>query len=673
MAGPSQLLWGVALFLVFDLTEILVSIGFSEVAGHISYVQFQPHMEIEMKKLQAVRRTLSGASVEPILAALGEFVDVEELFHIASRHDGYRDGGCIAGQAVSSAVQDLFFGGRGGVYNDVDCFAPAAGHHFESTEVRSRVKTVQMADVVGEVDYEQINARVVPRYRVLSSSRMDKLNLVQIDEYARNKPIELTASILRSFDFNCVQVGIDLVERKLVWTPAFERFLATRQIEVESTHTPAHTAIRLAKKLGELENVYVDQDRVFRTLAGAIMRLKVAEAHTERGKGQKDEMIASLATLGASDPRSAMGTLYGQRRFGKLLAQKARDNESTLSPYFSLCEEGQSGGVFSLEPKRLPDESFLRLASRRHVAEYARLAAVFLRPHKPEVKARAAALLRVDPVSLEPITGHIHIWPAHPSSSVIEMAHEKVSVKEMDRFLAVCDRHRGLMSRVQMRNSLAEQVGVVQVVQKLASEHGQWVYGLIEARADVYGHPFDGLEAYLTEQIGLAREDMLKPLIHRRLRQSVYDGVAVKELVTRAECFQEGEDLHHCIGGYAGALSYGKTVLLSLRSSEKLTSMWSSAEISLDDLARPVIRQHYGPCNSPACEAHQAVLKQVVDDLVAGELVARTRWLQRLSWLGYRVAPLVLRGRSFKRKAAEVVARFRPKPEPNFDPDVIQW
>ena len=107
MAGPSQLLWGVALFLVFDLTEILVSIGFSEVAGHISYVQFQPHMEIEMKKLQAVRRTLSGASVEPILAALGEFVDVEELFHIASRHDGYRDGGCIAGQAVSSAVQDL--------------------------------------------------------------------------------------------------------------------------------------------------------------------------------------------------------------------------------------------------------------------------------------------------------------------------------------------------------------------------------------------------------------------------------------------------------------------------------------------------------------------------------------------------------------------------------------
>lgn len=532
MAGPSQLLWGVALFLVFDLTEILVSIGFSEVAGHISYVQFQPHMEIEMKKLQAVRRTLSGASVEPILAALGEFVDVEELFHIASRHDGYRDGGCIAGQAVSSAVQDLFFGGRGGVYNDVDCFAPAAGHHFESTEVRSRVKTVQMADVVGEVDYEQINARVVPRYRVLSSSRMDKLNLVQIDEYARNKPIELTASILRSFDFNCVQVGIDLVERKLVWTPAFERFLATRQIEVESTHTPAHTAIRLAKKLGELENVYVDQDRVFRTLAGAIMRLKVAEAHTERGKGQKDEMVASLATLGASNPRSAMGTLYGQRRFGKLLAQKARDNESTLSPYFSLCEEGQSGGVFSLEPKRLPDESFLRLASRRHVAEYARLAAVFLRPHKPEVKARAAALLRVDPVSLEPITGHIHIWPAHPSSSVIEMAHEKVSVKEMDRFLAVCDRHRGLMSRVQMRNSLAEQVGVVQVVQKLASEHGQWVYGLIEARADVYGHPFDGLEAYLTEQIGLAREDMLKPLIHRRLRQSVYDGVAVKELVS---------------------------------------------------------------------------------------------------------------------------------------------
>lgn len=626
-----------------------------------------------MSKIQAVRRTLSCASVEPILAALGELVDVDELFHIASRHDGYREGGCIAGQAVSSAVQDLFFGGRGGGYNDVDCFAPADGHHFDFTQGRNRVMTVQMAEVVGEIDYEQISARVVPRYRVLSSSRMEKLNLVQIDEYARNKSIDLTASIIRSFDFNCVQIGIDLCERKLVWTPAFERFLASRQIEVESTHTPAHTAIRLAKKMRELKDVYVDQDRVFRTLAGAVMRLKVAEAHTARGKTQNDAMVESLARLGAGDPRSERGTLYGQRRFGKLFAQKARDNEATLSPYFSLCEEGESGRVFSLEPKRLPDESFLRLTSRRHVAEYARLAAVFQRPHKPEVRARGAALLRVDPVSLEPLTGHVHIWPAHPSSLVIEMAHEKVSMKEMDRFLAVCDRHRGLMSRVQMRASLAEQVGVVQVVQKLASQHGQWVYGLIEARADVYGHPFDGFEAYLHEQIDLAREDMLKPLIHRRLRQSVYDGVAVKELVTRAECFQEGEDLHHCIGGYAGALSYGKTVLLSLRSSEKLASMWSSAEISLDDLSRPVIRQHYGPCNSPACELNQSVLKQVVADLVVGELVARTRWLQRLSWLGYRVAPLVLRGRSFKRKAAEVVARFRPKPEPKFDPDVIQW
>jgi hypothetical protein len=232
-----------------------------------------------------------------------------------------------------------------------------------------------------------------------------------------------------------------------------------------------------------------------------------------------------------------------------------------------------------------------------------------------------------------------------------------------------------------MRASLAEQVGVVQIVQKLASQHGQWVYGLIEARADVYGHPLEGLEAFLTEQIAQAREDMLKPLIHRRLRRSVYAGVAVKELVTRAECFEEGEDLHHCIGGYAGALSYGKTVLLSLRSSEKLTSMWSSAEISLGDLSRPVIRQHYGPCNSPACELNQSVLKQVVADLVVGELVATTPWLKRLSWLGYRVAPVVLLGRTLRQKFAQAAAKRKGKQKQAseydafdpFDPHAIPW
>lgn len=612
-----------------------------------------------MNDLQAIRARLASVSIDPILALLGEYVDVGELFHISEIYDGYRPGGCIAGQAVSSAVQDLFFGGRGGVYNDVDCFAPSASGAVDSATTRNRVQTVQMAEVIGDIAYDEINTQIAWRYRVLNSSRIDTLNLVQVGDVMRKSSLELTESILKSFDLNCVQVGIDLVERRLVWTPAFERFLVSRQMEVESAHTPAHTAIRLAKKMGELKEVYLDQDRVFRTLAGAIVRLQVAEAQTRRGEHQTDRFVKACAELASNDERSAKGTLYGQRLFGQAFAQKATKHRAILEPYFELREEGLSGKVFTLDPKVLPDEPFLRLACRRHVVEYGGLASVFQRPHKPEVRARGAALLRVDPVSLEPITQGVKIWPAHRSSSLLEMAHERVSVKEMGRFLAVCNEHRGFMVRIKDRKSLAEQVAIVQIVQKIARLHGQWVYGLAETIPEVYGASLDGFEAVLTQHVAEAKNEMEKPLVHRRLRRLIYGSVKVRELVTRAECFDEGERMHHCIGGYAYSLVLGKTVLLSLRGSERDQATWSSAEIHMDEHFMPKVIQHRGPCNAPPCETNQRALKLVMEDLVVAGVVVSMPWLGHLSWVAYPIARAVLRGRSLKAFVVQGVRKLR--------------
>ena len=48
-----------------------------------------------MNDLQAIRARLASVSIDPILALLGEYVDVGELFHISEIYDGYRPGGCI--------------------------------------------------------------------------------------------------------------------------------------------------------------------------------------------------------------------------------------------------------------------------------------------------------------------------------------------------------------------------------------------------------------------------------------------------------------------------------------------------------------------------------------------------------------------------------------------------
>jgi hypothetical protein len=59
--------------------------------------------------------------------------------------------------------------------------------------------------------------------------------------------------ILKGFDFNCTQVGIDLKTGELLYTSDFEDFLKDKQLKVVAPYTPGHTAIRLFKKLDELD------------------------------------------------------------------------------------------------------------------------------------------------------------------------------------------------------------------------------------------------------------------------------------------------------------------------------------------------------------------------------------------------------------------------------------
>lgn len=127
-------------------------------------------------KLDSINARLSEMQVGPILDLLGGYVNVKELMAQARSAKGVAHGGCVAGQAVASAVQDLYFGGRGGVYNDVDCFLPTSSDKLEGVSERNRVRTVQMAQVLGDPAYGQLEASVLTRYKVLASSRQDKLN-----------------------------------------------------------------------------------------------------------------------------------------------------------------------------------------------------------------------------------------------------------------------------------------------------------------------------------------------------------------------------------------------------------------------------------------------------------------------------------------------------------------
>ena len=87
-------------------------------------------------------------------------------------------------------------------------------------------------------------------YQIVSVEREGYLNRIFITSSRRNVGYSY---VLNGFDFNCCQVGIDLENNSLCYTESFENFLNNKQLEVTAIYTPAHTAIRLFKKLDELK------------------------------------------------------------------------------------------------------------------------------------------------------------------------------------------------------------------------------------------------------------------------------------------------------------------------------------------------------------------------------------------------------------------------------------
>ena len=55
--------------------------------------------------------------------------------------------------------------------------------------------------------------------------------------------------ILRGFDLNCCQAGIDLSNGVLHYTDSFVKFLKSKQVLVDVPYTPFHTTVRLVKKI----------------------------------------------------------------------------------------------------------------------------------------------------------------------------------------------------------------------------------------------------------------------------------------------------------------------------------------------------------------------------------------------------------------------------------------
>lgn len=169
--------------------------------------------------------------------------------------------GLVGGQAVASLIYKELGLNINTPINDVDIFQlqrkeKELSYSKMSMHSKDSMPLIESGSCSGGNYFELKNRR---SYNVTSSYYLKEdldVNIVLIKQYPFSSELD-NDLILESFDFNCCSVGFDIKTSKFYMTSSFVEFIKSKQLRIQSVHTPFHSALRLNKKIKDLgENVF---------------------------------------------------------------------------------------------------------------------------------------------------------------------------------------------------------------------------------------------------------------------------------------------------------------------------------------------------------------------------------------------------------------------------------
>lgn len=184
---------------------------------------------------------------------------VEVVLNKLSKLGNLPNDGFLCGGAVANMLLSLKWGEDYPI-NDLDIFVETKNYKHSRTPLRTDSLVIE-----GGYNHLNLSYNHGNNYRIVSSERDGLINIVKVYRENRDKSKNYMY-ILKGFDLNCTQVGIDLKTGDLLYTSEFEQFLNDKQLKVSVPYTPSHTVIRLFKKIDEL-NCYCDVESQMKLLS----------------------------------------------------------------------------------------------------------------------------------------------------------------------------------------------------------------------------------------------------------------------------------------------------------------------------------------------------------------------------------------------------------------------
>jgi hypothetical protein len=445
--------------------------------------------------------------------------------------------GYVAGQAVASAVSELFGDGLAVMYNDVDVFRDETSeewkrfinnfHNEDEPKLRRAINTTQFTTLEIEEEYRQPVLNAVDRYRVVRTHRQGLLNEI-VCQFAGKNP----QKFLETFDMNCVQVGVDLESRKLIWTPEFERFSRTRELDVVTLHTPFHSLIRYFRKKDELEGVFGNDKRILEMLAAAYY---IEVDHRDQENGE----LREYSNL--------------RWRFGQGYREKLAQVAGRILPHFSIESEIVNDyEVTYLKPRFDIDKDFCVAADMPNIVHCLPRYSRALREKHSKGTHRQVSYLASTITEPGLVRDH---WLAYGDGFLnSEVAPELLA--KMERIAKKQDIGARLTS-----DTLEEMVAKFKNVQDEVARRGQWVYPIV-ARARGVELRSAVLSRYLDEQETILKKALRKP----SLPVMQVNGYSARELVTMMDLVVEMPryGFHSSGRAHAGLSANERCIVLAL-------------------------------------------------------------------------------------------------------------
>lgn len=470
-----------------------------------------------------------------ILARLRDFTDLP-------------DNGYVAGQSVASAVSELFGDGCAVIYNDVDVFREQtaeelayalAGFEVEGPKRRKRaINTCQFTTLELGREYQQITDIAVDRYHVIKTSREGMLNEV-FCEFKTTDPLKF----LDTFDINAVQACVDLSSGKLFWSPSFELFTKTRQLDVTTLHTPFHSLIRYFRKREELEGTYGNDERIIEMLAAAYHLEVIGNAPLE-------------------------GQLYEYKNmrwhFGQIYRNKLDAVANKILPHFTVVTEIKDDYPVTRLVPRFDVEKDLLMPMHNKVHCLPRLSRALREKHTKGTQGRLNYL--ASGMGTPTLT---RVFWESKGEDYVKGNVTPAQMAQMDKTTGTHALHHHFWKT----ETLGEQWEQFSLMKEEGYRRGLWVYGALE-NAEAQAWTKESLASFLDEAALLLGEKFKKP----SMPTLNILGYLVRELVTGMDLVEEGAELHHCVGGYAEKVKKGYSRVLSMRRGDS-TAEWVTMEL----------------------------------------------------------------------------------------------